>query len=166
MIGWAIFNHVFKGASQLQVNDHTTTQRKKMSQNNEDAENQSAANDHHTSQAFLELNHNGRQQEIQSHSLPCQHAMYARMQTCHHHLEHSNEDRGGKVNGGPTPNFGTTSLYHWVYWDDPWLEHAKVKPTCKFLLQKKGPEFVHLILSLYPNISHSQRIYALTPTIT
>ena len=50
-----------------------------MSQNNEDSENQSDTNDYHTSQAFLELNHDGRQQKIWTHSFPCQHAAYKKM---------------------------------------------------------------------------------------
>ena len=43
-------------------------------------------------------------------------------------------------------------LQNWDQEDDPWAEHAKWFPLCEFVLQQKGPEFVHRIVSLYPGL--------------
>ncbi len=43
-------------------------------------------------------------------------------------------------------------LQNWEYEDEPWTEHAKWFPTCEFLLQKKGPDFVHRMVSMFPNL--------------
>ena len=43
-------------------------------------------------------------------------------------------------------------LQNWDEEDDPWAEHAKWFPLCEFVLQQKGPEFVHRIVSLYPGL--------------
>ncbi|XP_078493284.1 zinc finger protein isoform X1 [Ciona intestinalis] len=43
-------------------------------------------------------------------------------------------------------------LQNWDPDDEPWTEHAKWFPTCEFLLQRKGPDFVHRMVSLYPNL--------------
>ena len=43
-------------------------------------------------------------------------------------------------------------LQLWEYFDNPWHEHAKWFPTCSFLLEKKGVDFVRNIVALYPGI--------------
>ncbi|XP_076818304.1 baculoviral IAP repeat-containing protein 2-like [Clavelina lepadiformis] len=43
-------------------------------------------------------------------------------------------------------------LQNWDPDDEPWSEHAKWFPTCEFLLQRKGPDFVHRMVSLFPNL--------------
>jgi len=43
-------------------------------------------------------------------------------------------------------------LQNWEYEDEPWTEHAKWFPTCAYLLQKKGPDFVHRMVSMFPNL--------------
>ena len=40
----------------------------------------------------------------------------------------------------------------WIPGDEPWTEHAKYFPTCNFVLQRKGLEFVNRIISLFPNL--------------
>ncbi|XP_048339052.1 baculoviral IAP repeat-containing protein 7 isoform X1 [Sphaerodactylus townsendi] len=41
------------------------------------------------------------------------------------------------------------ALRNWERGDDPWMEHAKWFPRCKFLLQSRGPEFVHSVQESY-----------------
>ncbi|CAK8672471.1 unnamed protein product [Clavelina lepadiformis] len=43
-------------------------------------------------------------------------------------------------------------LQNWDPDDEPWSEHAKWFPTCELLLQHKGPDFVHRMVSLFPNL--------------
>ena len=43
-------------------------------------------------------------------------------------------------------------LQNWDQEDDPWEEHAKWFPLCEFVLQQKGPEFVHRIVSQNPGL--------------
>ncbi|CAK8686346.1 unnamed protein product [Clavelina lepadiformis] len=43
-------------------------------------------------------------------------------------------------------------LQGWERNDDPWREHAKWYPSCEFLLQKKGPDFVTDIVNRFPNL--------------
>ena len=43
-------------------------------------------------------------------------------------------------------------LQNWDKDDDPWAEHAKWFPLCEYVLQQKGPEFVHRIVSLFPGL--------------
>ncbi|XP_076818322.1 E3 ubiquitin-protein ligase XIAP-like isoform X2 [Clavelina lepadiformis] len=43
-------------------------------------------------------------------------------------------------------------LQNWDPDDEPWSEHAKWFPTCEFILQCKGPDFVHRMVSLFPNL--------------
>ncbi|XP_076810059.1 baculoviral IAP repeat-containing protein 7-like isoform X1 [Clavelina lepadiformis] len=43
-------------------------------------------------------------------------------------------------------------LQNWDRDDNVWCEHAKWFPTCEFLLQRKGPDFVHRIVSMFPNL--------------
>ncbi|KAL0994988.1 hypothetical protein UPYG_G00130310 [Umbra pygmaea] len=40
----------------------------------------------------------------------------------------------------------------WESGDDPWVEHAKWFPRCEYLLQEKGPEFVHQIQARFPRL--------------
>jgi len=44
-------------------------------------------------------------------------------------------------------------LQNWRQNDDPWHEHAKWYPTCEFLLQQRGPEFIHNIVARFPNLN-------------
>jgi len=44
-------------------------------------------------------------------------------------------------------------LQNWRQTDEPWEEHAKWYPTCEFLLQQRGPEFIHNIVARFPNIN-------------
>ncbi|XP_076818315.1 E3 ubiquitin-protein ligase XIAP-like isoform X3 [Clavelina lepadiformis] len=43
-------------------------------------------------------------------------------------------------------------LQNWDHDDEPWSEHAKWFPTCEYVLQCKGPDFVHRMVSLFPNL--------------
>jgi len=43
-------------------------------------------------------------------------------------------------------------LQNWEFDDDPWFEHAKWFPTCDFLLQMKGPDYVHDVARRFPNL--------------
>ncbi|XP_076811409.1 baculoviral IAP repeat-containing protein 7-like isoform X2 [Clavelina lepadiformis] len=43
-------------------------------------------------------------------------------------------------------------LQNWERDDDPWEEHAKWFPMCEFVLQQKGPDYVHGIVSRFPNL--------------
>lgn len=43
-------------------------------------------------------------------------------------------------------------LQNWDKYDNPWFEHAKWFPTCEYLLQKKGPEFVESVSSRFTNL--------------
>ncbi|XP_076800003.1 baculoviral IAP repeat-containing protein 7-like isoform X9 [Clavelina lepadiformis] len=43
-------------------------------------------------------------------------------------------------------------LQNWERDDDPWEEHAKWFPMCEFVLQRKGPDYVHGIVSRFPNL--------------
>nr|CAB3225580.1 ZF(RING)-14 zinc finger protein [Phallusia mammillata] len=44
-------------------------------------------------------------------------------------------------------------LQNWDPQDEPWTEHAKWFPTCEFLLQRKGPDFVHRMVAMFPNLN-------------
>ncbi|CAK8686351.1 unnamed protein product [Clavelina lepadiformis] len=43
-------------------------------------------------------------------------------------------------------------LQNWERDDDPWEEHAKWFPMCEFVLQRKGPDYVHGLVSRFPNL--------------
>ncbi|CAK8686354.1 unnamed protein product [Clavelina lepadiformis] len=43
-------------------------------------------------------------------------------------------------------------LQNWERDDDPWEEHAKWFPQCEFVLQQKGPDYVHGLVSRFPNL--------------
>nr|XP_026695044.1 baculoviral IAP repeat-containing protein 2-like isoform X2 [Ciona intestinalis] len=43
-------------------------------------------------------------------------------------------------------------LQNWNRDDDAWFEHAKWFPECEFVLQQKGPEYVHNIVSMFPTL--------------
>jgi len=43
-------------------------------------------------------------------------------------------------------------LQNWDKFDNPWFEHAKWFPTCEYLLQKKGPEFIENISNRFINL--------------
>ena len=49
-------------------------------------------------------------------------------------------------------------LQNWEYDDDPWYEHAKWFPSCEFLLEKKGHDFVSDIVALFPNLRRPRLI--------
>jgi len=42
-------------------------------------------------------------------------------------------------------------LQNWAYHDDPWFEHTKWYPTCAFVLQNKGPDYVHQVTQCFPD---------------
>ena len=42
-------------------------------------------------------------------------------------------------------------LQNWEYHDDPWFEHAKWYSTCEFVLQNKGPDYVHQVTQRFPD---------------
>ena len=42
-------------------------------------------------------------------------------------------------------------LGNWGYHDDPWFEHTKWYPTCEFVLQNKGPDYVHQVTQGFPD---------------
>lgn len=44
------------------------------------------------------------------------------------------------------------SLHQWNYENDPFEEHAKWYPTCKFILQTMGPDYVHAAVERFSNI--------------
>ena len=46
-------------------------------------------------------------------------------------------------------------LRFWEYNDDPWDEHAKWFPSCEFILQEKGPDFVRRITEPPPHQNNS-----------
>ena len=43
-------------------------------------------------------------------------------------------------------------LQNWERDDVPWEEHAKWFPMCEYVLQQKGPSYVHDIVSRFPNL--------------
>nr|CAB3225610.1 ZF(RING)-14 zinc finger protein [Phallusia mammillata] len=43
-------------------------------------------------------------------------------------------------------------LQNWRRNDDPWEEHAKWYPTCEYLLQNRGPEYIHSVVSRFPDL--------------
>ena len=43
-------------------------------------------------------------------------------------------------------------LQNWERDDSPWEEHAKWFPLCEFVLQRKGPQFVHRIVTEHPDL--------------
>ena len=43
-------------------------------------------------------------------------------------------------------------LQNWERDDVPWEEHAKWFPMCEYVLQQKGPSYVHEIVSRFPNL--------------
>ena len=43
-------------------------------------------------------------------------------------------------------------LQNWEKFDNPWFEHAKLFPTCEYLLQKKGPECTENISNRFINL--------------
>ncbi|XP_076803142.1 baculoviral IAP repeat-containing protein 7-like [Clavelina lepadiformis] len=53
------------------------------------------------------------------------------------------QSKGWYCNGG---------LQNWERDDDPWEEHAKWFPMCEYVLQRKGPDYVHGLVSRFPNL--------------
>ncbi|XP_078482807.1 baculoviral IAP repeat-containing protein 7-A [Ciona intestinalis] len=43
-------------------------------------------------------------------------------------------------------------LQNWLPNDNPWFEHAKWFPTCEYVLQQRGPEYVHNVCMQFPNL--------------
>ena len=43
-------------------------------------------------------------------------------------------------------------LQNWEKDDSPWEEHAKWFPLCEYVLQQKGPDYVHGIVSKFPGL--------------
>lgn len=46
-------------------------------------------------------------------------------------------------------------LQNWHVDDNPWFEHAKWFPTCEYVLQNKGPEYVYQVTQRFPNLNRS-----------
>jgi len=42
-------------------------------------------------------------------------------------------------------------LQNWGYHDDPWFEHTRWYSTCEFVLQNKGPDYVHQVTQRFPD---------------
>ena len=49
-------------------------------------------------------------------------------------------------------------LQNWERDDDPMEEHAKWFPLCEFVLQQKGPDYVHEIVARFPGLRRPQLI--------
>jgi len=47
-------------------------------------------------------------------------------------------------------------LQNWDFDDDPWEEHAKWFPSCEFLLQKKGFDWVQTVTERFPDLNRPQ----------
>jgi len=56
-------------------------------------------------------------------------------------------------------------LQNWARFDNPWFEHAKWFPTCEYLLQKKGPEFVVNVVNRFPNLDRPTAINPAGPLV-
>jgi len=56
-------------------------------------------------------------------------------------------------------------LQNWARFDNPWFEHAKWFPTCEYLLQKKGPEFVVNVFNRFPNLDRPTIINSAGPLV-
>jgi len=56
-------------------------------------------------------------------------------------------------------------LQNWARFDNPWFEHAKWFPTCEYLVQKKGPEFVVNVFSRFPNLDRLAAINHAGPLV-
>ena len=56
-------------------------------------------------------------------------------------------------------------LQNWARFDNPWFEHAKWFPTCEYLLQKKGPEFVVNVSNRFPNLDRPATINPAGPLV-
>ena len=53
-------------------------------------------------------------------------------------------------------------LQNWEFEDEPWHEHAKWFPTCPFLLEKKGPEYISGVAEMYPGIKRPRLRFRVT----
>jgi len=42
-------------------------------------------------------------------------------------------------------------LQNWGWHDDPWFEHARWYSTCEFVMQNKGPDYVHQVTQRFPD---------------
>jgi len=51
-------------------------------------------------------------------------------------------------------------LQNWHFNDNPWFEHAKWFPTCEYVLQNKGPEYVYQVTQRFPNLDRSNLVAA------
>ena len=43
-------------------------------------------------------------------------------------------------------------LQNWERDDNPWEEHAKWFPLCEYVLQQKGPDYVHEVVARFPGL--------------
>jgi len=70
-------------------------------------------------------------------------------------------------------SYETINHYHYcnrglqnlARFDNPWFEHAKWFPTCEYLLQKKGPEFVVNVFNRFPNLDQPTPINPAGPLV-
>ena len=44
-------------------------------------------------------------------------------------------------------------LSDWKRDDDPWVAHVTWYPTCQFVLQEKGADFIFRLVRLHPNLT-------------
>ena len=52
-------------------------------------------------------------------------------------------------------------LQHWLYADNPLIEHARFYPNCPYLLKVKGANFIRGILKLYPGTQRPFQVRSL-----
>ena len=43
-------------------------------------------------------------------------------------------------------------LQNWSFHDEPWFEHAKWFPSCEYVLQNKGPEYVERVTNMFAHL--------------
>ena len=134
----------------------------------------STSNAHNNSSSSpTHLNQHSQSQQNLVHVFPCHHPINphmrsreARLQTF---LDHSTTWPAHRVRATPQQIVDAGMYYlglrdrvkcwycngglqNWDQEDDPWEEHAKWFPLCEFVLQQKGPEFVHQIVSQNPGL--------------
>ena len=63
-----------------------------------------------------------------------------------YYLRDKNQVKCWYCNGG---------LLNWSHCDNPWVEHAKWFPSCEYILERKGLNFVKKVLAMYPRLQRS-----------
>lgn len=49
------------------------------------------------------------------------------------------------------------SLINWVQEDEPWYEHARWSPTCKYVVDNKGEAFIEQVLQRELTLEHESK---------